>query len=117
VIEEADQSPQISRLEDEDASLYNIKPSSIITIPKCTASIEGQTIELIVSAATYHRIANNVKLLPTDKQLYDYGAESRLNLLGHFLANISVNGKFIASKFYVFNGSVRCLMSYKTACN
>ncbi|KAF6033964.1 hypothetical protein EB796_007738 [Bugula neritina] len=30
VIEEADQSPQISRPEDEDAALYNIKPSSNI---------------------------------------------------------------------------------------
>ncbi|KAF6017301.1 hypothetical protein EB796_024368 [Bugula neritina] len=41
VIEEADQSPQISRPEDEDAALYNIKPSSNIKIPKCNASIEG----------------------------------------------------------------------------
>ncbi|KAF6037008.1 hypothetical protein EB796_004683 [Bugula neritina] len=126
VIEEADQSPQISRPEDKDASLYNIKPSSNITILKCNASIEGVTVEFIVdagacdnvaSAATYHRIANTVELLPTDKQLYGYGTESKLNLLGYFKANISVNGKIIASKFYVFNGSARCLMSYKTACN
>jgi len=90
VIEEADQSQQISRPEDEDAALYNIKPSSNITILKCNASIEGKTIEFIVdtgacdnvvSAATYHRIAKNVELLPTDKQLYGYGTESKLNLL------------------------------------
>jgi len=54
--------------------------------------------------------------LPTDKQLYGYGTESKLNLLGYFKANISVNGKLITSKFYVFNGSPRCFMSYKTAC-
>ncbi|KAF6017335.1 hypothetical protein EB796_024348 [Bugula neritina] len=125
VIEEADQSPQISRPKNEDAALYNIKPNSNITIPKCNANIEGVTVEFIVdtsdcdnvvSAATCHRIARNVELLPTDKQLYGYGTESKLNLLGYFKANISVNGKIIASKFYVFNGSARCLMSYKTAC-
>ncbi|KAF6016478.1 hypothetical protein EB796_025212 [Bugula neritina] len=75
-----------AKAEDEDAALYNIKPSSNITIPKCNASIEGVTVEFIldagacdnvVSAATYHRIARNVELLPTDKQLYGYGTESK----------------------------------------
>jgi len=60
-----------------------------------------------VSAATYHRIAKNVELLETDKQVYGYGTESKLNLLCYFKANISANGKLITSKFYVFNGSAR----------
>jgi hypothetical protein len=63
----------------------------------------------------YHAIQNKVKLLRTDKQLFAYGTNSKLDLIGYFEAEARANGMSHRSTFYVYNGLAKCLMYFDTA--
>ena len=69
----------------------------------------------IVDNKTYQSLAQKVKLVPTDTQIFSYGSTTPLEIKGSFQASIESKSRFAYSTFYVLNGAGGNLLSAKTA--
>ena len=93
-------------------------------VPRMNLQLAGKTVTFLIDSGacaniididTYKLIQNEVKLIPTTRELYAYGSSSKLDLKGEISTNIACTGRVVNTNLYVFNGANMCLLSFETA--
>lgn len=95
-------------------------------MPKVQLSVAGKTVTFLIDSGacaniidikTYDRIHKDATLIPTSRELFAYGSNTRLDLKGEINTNVAcaANGRVVSTKLYVFSNATMCLLSYETA--
>ena len=102
--------------------VYHItrRPKTTVKVNKCKLAVildSGASVNL-VDKQDFDKLSKqnaSIKLLTTNAQIFAYGAENPLSLLGKFEATVESVGNITVATFYVTRGNHGSLLGHETA--
>ena len=107
----------------DEEGLFNINQIRS-TMPRCTIKLMGYPLSFILDTGAcnnvidlkaYQMIKDRVRLQHAPNELFAYGSDRQLPIIGKFNAKVECKGRFTDAVFYVYEGSAKCLLSSATA--
>ena len=124
----SDIKPKINNIEDssDDEYVFSLKGEKLRDLPKVSMKIEGVDVRMMIDFAASINILDErtlklitgqrkVKLCKATTNIYIYGSNSSLSILGQFKGEIESKTKFTCAEFFVVKEMNGSLMCYKTA--
>ena len=92
--------------------------------PHTMVEVDGTKIEVLIDTGssinvmdehTFAKLKPKPKLQKTDTNVFAYGSETKLHIVGKFQANIETKYRITTALFYVTKGNFGNLLSYETS--
>lgn len=115
--------PTSSNESSDDEYLFTLGRDGDKKVPKITVTVNGVPIDMMIDTGASTNIMDEaafvklepMELQPTTSQIFSYGSDSRLSVLGKFQASVKAHGKTVTTTIHVVPGAHGSLLSYTTA--